>query len=374
MVAEAVNELKSEYKIHIPIGGPSTSAWFRGTEENTAATPERSLIYQLIKFCYERRLPLNFISWHGYSSDPLLEKETTIYKRSVTELIRDWLSYFHFERDTALIVDEWNYDSDKNILEERQEKSFIAASYLLSRLKNMQEAGLNYQVYFSLEDFQNDKDGIARNVGLFSFDAESTEYKGQAKAAYNALRMLNGLGSEMFLKKLQDDFVGVIATKGADFFALIFYNYIDPEIALNFLSRNVSALNGAERRTLLNLMASGTLRKIIAGGIDISSLRLSNRLKTLLKKAQELSEKAKASAALERKLTLTLQNLKGSYLYQKYKIDSGCGLNCAYVAAEEKEVKGEDSYQEALSLAPYSAQLIILKNKPQQVEPVASRE
>ncbi|MDD5155781.1 MAG: hypothetical protein PHF11_04760, partial [Candidatus Omnitrophica bacterium] len=92
VVAEAVSELRSEYKIHIPVGGPSTSWWFQNLDGNTIVTPERSLIYELIRFCYSHHLPLDFISWHGYSTDPKAEREITAYNKTGIALIRDWLS------------------------------------------------------------------------------------------------------------------------------------------------------------------------------------------------------------------------------------------------------------------------------------------
>ena len=81
-IAEAAKELEAETKIFIPVGGPSASYWFQNFDGNTILTPERSLIYELIKFCYRHRLPLNFITWHSYSSDPSKEKETTAYNKT----------------------------------------------------------------------------------------------------------------------------------------------------------------------------------------------------------------------------------------------------------------------------------------------------
>ena len=91
-VAEAAKELESETKIHIPVGGPSTSWWFRGFDDTALTVPERGLIYGLIKFCYQYKLPLDFISWHAYSTDPGAEKEMTGYNKSSVDLVRTWLS------------------------------------------------------------------------------------------------------------------------------------------------------------------------------------------------------------------------------------------------------------------------------------------
>ncbi|MDD4894232.1 MAG: hypothetical protein PHW54_02835, partial [Candidatus Omnitrophica bacterium] len=257
-VAESARELGTEAKIYIPVGGPATSWWFQNFDANTVVTAEKSLVYELIKFCYRNHLPLDFVSWHAYSADPKTEKEVTIYKKNAVALVRDWLSYFNFDRNTPLIIDEWNYDTNANILPERKEKSFIASSYIPSRIKNMYEAGINYQLYFCLEDFQGNKENVVRNVGIFTFNSEASGYKGEPKSIYNLFKMLSGLGSRMFTTSLKssDEFVDVIATKGQDRLALLIYNYIDPEIARNYLSRNIATLNSAERKSLLNIIAS----------------------------------------------------------------------------------------------------------------------
>lgn len=365
-IAEAAKELSTENKIYIPVGGPATSWWFQSFDANTIITAERSLIYELIKFCFKHRLPLDFISWHAYSADPKAEKETTLYKKTAIALIRDWLSYFDFDRNTPLIIDEWNYDTSANILPERREKSYIAASYIPSRVKNMYEAGINYQLYFCLEDFQNNKEGVVRNTGIFAFDSESSEYKGAPKSIYNTFKMLSNLSNNMFTSslKLNDGFVDAIATKGEGRISLLIYNYIDPEIARDYLSRNITTLNGGERKMLLNLIISEKFDKIMLRELDISKLRLTKKIKTLLKKAQELNDKAEKLKSQTRNIKMNIKNIKGNYLYQRYSIDSSCSTNCAFKPAEEKELNLSDPYQEILTLNPYSVNMIVLIKKP----------
>ena len=386
-VAESVQELEAETKIHIPVGGPSVSWWFQDVDGNTIATPEKSLIYELIKFCSHYRLPLDFISWHAFSSDPLAEKESSIYKKTAAQLIRDWLSYFNLDRSIPLIVDEWNYDRDANVLSARAERSFVCASYIPSRLKNMYEAGIDYQVYFCLEDFQNNKEGIVRNVGIFSFNSLSQKYDGAAKSTYTVFRMLSSLGNDMFLPKFEDTFVGVIAAKQQDGLALLIYNYIDPDISMNYISRNIANLKPSERKALLNIIKSDKLEKIMQGALQVSGLRVTNSVKNILKKAHELSDSAKKFAANDRNIKIEVKNLnpeknkstdatapadpnelKVKYLYQRYIVDASCNSNCEFSPVEEKDISAFESYQEKLTLKPYSVQMIVLKKKPKEPE------
>ena len=368
-VAESINELKLETKIHIPLGGPSASSWFANLDGNTIATPERSLVYELIKLCSRYRLPLDFISWHGFSTSPVLEKENTIYKKPVVNLIRDWLTYFNFERATPLIVDEWNYDRDANVLPERKEEAYIGASFIPSRINNMYEAGIDYQAYFSLEDFQNNKEGIIRNVGVFYFNGEHSEYKGQAKSIYNVFRMLSSLGGGMFLSKLEDEFAGVIATKSDDSIVLLVYNYSDPEIVMGFLSKNIANLNGAGRKILLNLIRSKKLDEIMLRQLNVSTMRgLTNKLKAMLKKAQELNDSARRLQTNPRNIKIGLKNLQDTYLYERYSVDSACRSSCDFLPLEKKEISASPLYLETLILNPYSVHLIVLKKKPPEPE------
>lgn len=365
-IAESAKELEAETKVHIPVGGPGVSWWFQGVDGNTTFTPERSLIYDLIKFCSRYKLPLDFISWHAYSTDPKVERENSIYNNTALVLIRDWLTYFNFERETPLIITEWNYDSSANILPARGERFYIGASFIPSRIINMHKTGLNYQLYFCLEDFQNIKEGVVRNVGIFSFDPESSRYKGAPKGAYNIFRMLAGLGNKIFepQPKLDDKFVEVLATKAEDYISILISNYIDPYIATSFLSQNISGLNKAERQFILSFVSSDKLDKFLRRQLDATKLRTTKKVKSLLKKTQELNDEAVKFRDLSRNIKVEIKNLKGQYLYQRYTVDSNYIQGSGFNIAEEKEINVSDIYQETLSLPPYSVNMIIIKNKP----------
>jgi hypothetical protein len=377
-VAESAGELEKETKINIPVGGPSVSWWFNSVEGNNIISPGKSLIYELIKFCYTRQLPLDFISWHAYSTDPKTEKETTTYNKVPATLIRDWLSYFHFPGDTPLIVDEWNYDSGANIIAERKGLSHIAASFVPSRIKNMYESGIDYQLYFCLEDFQDNPEGVVRNIGAFWFEQSPESYKGAPKSIYNVFRMLALLGNNLIMPsaKFNDEFADIIATKTKDDYLLLIYNYIDPDIFRNYLSRNLSLLNEAERKAVLTIVKSDRLDKIMRRELDLSALSLNNKVQNLFKKALELNDSSQKLKANPRNLKLGFKNLKeNQYLYVRYCLDSSCAESCDFKPLEEKEINPLNNlYQEDLVLEPYSVNLIILKKKPEEPEPARESE
>ncbi|MDD5660790.1 MAG: hypothetical protein PHI07_02745 [Candidatus Omnitrophica bacterium] len=368
IVGEAVKELRQEAKMHIPLGGPSVSSWFRNIEPNNMLSPERSLIYELIKYCYSYRLPLDFISWHAYSSDPQEEKQDTIYNKPPAKLIREWLSYFRFDKNIPLVIDEWNFDGPANILSERGKNAYIAASYIPARLKHMYEAKIDYQTYFCLEDFGGNKAGANRNLGVFSFDILRPDSKSYAKAGYNVFRMLGLLGQELFTTGISDEFVGVIATKSQEYYAILIYNYIDPQAAMNYLSRNIVYLNSAERKAVLNIIKSDRMEKIISGTLDIAPLRLSAKSKGMFSRAVDLNSLVKRFSKEKRKIKVSLKGPKDIYLLTRYTVDSNCSRDCEFKPAPEKEVDFSQGYNESIELSPYSVQLLVFKKKPHVIE------
>ncbi|MDD5282015.1 MAG: cellulase family glycosylhydrolase [Candidatus Omnitrophica bacterium] len=364
VVAEAIKELRQESRIHIPLGGPSTSSWFANIGINNILFPERSLIYELIKYCSNYKLPLDFISWHAYSSDPALEKQETIYGKSLVKLIREWLSYFNFQGSLPLVIDEWNFDAVANISPKRGTDAYIAASYIPARIKNMQESGIDCQTYFCLEDFAGNKEKVARNLGVFYFDAERSGYKGYAKVSYNVMRMLGLLGNELLPAQLADEFVGIISTKSQDYFAVLIYNYIDPAAAINYLSRNIVYLNSAEKKAVLNIVKSDRIDKIISGQTDLSNLRLSPKVKDMFTRAIELNSSAKKFSTASRKIKISFKGAKEIYLLSRYLINSSCSGDCPFEAKDGKEVDFTQEYIETLEMSPYSVQLLVFKKKP----------
>jgi hypothetical protein len=372
-VAESVRELEEETKIHIPVGGPSTSWWFRNLEGNNILNPEKSLIYELIKFCYSYKLPLNFITWHAYSTDPYTEKRLTSYNKEFIVLIREWLSYFNFPKDIPLLVDEWNYDSGANVLPERKEKANICASFIPSRIKNMYHAGIDHQVFFSLEDFQDNNEGVVRNVGIFWVKNSSSGYAGGPKPIFTVFRMLAALYNNLLQPQIRvnDEFVGAIATRNQEEAAILIYNYIDTDIFRNYLSREIALLNDAERKALMGIVKSDRAGKIMRRELNPADLRLSAKVQDILRKAQEMNDTAEKFKSSPRNLNVAIKNLKGKYLYSRFLVDSQNLPGAEFKPVEEKTIEAVDNtYQETLSLNPYSVTMLVLKPKPPEPAPV----
>jgi len=275
-----------------------------------------------------------------------------------------------------LIVDEWNYDNGVNLSAERRDRVFVSASYIPARLKHMYEAGIDHQVFFSLEDFQYNKEGVERNVGVFWFTPDPASYNGGPKSTYNVWRQMSLLGGLMYVHapNLTDEFVGVIATKGIDKIALLVYNYIDSDIFRNYVSRNIALLNEHERRSLLSVIRSDKLDKIMRRQLDAGSLQAPKRVKAMLKKAQELNEMAAKFSASVRNIRIVVKNLKDEYTAQRYIVDSGCNSNCEMTSQDIEQSVSAKGSSISMALNPYSVNLVVLTKKgkeeirPQEIE------
>jgi hypothetical protein len=366
MAAEAVQELEAETGMHIPIGGPGSSWWFQNFDGNTVAVPERSLVYQLIWYCYRYHLPLDFISWHAYSSDPQAELAQTMYRKTSVGLIRDWLRYFRMDTRIPLIVEEWNYDCGANNSPGRGEKAQVAASYIPARLSFMHKAGIDQAVYFALEDFQAPDEGVVRNVGLFRFSPDVTKPP-VPKAGYAVMRMLERLKPLLYPASLQaeDEFVRVLVTKGEDSYAALISNYIDPDIVNNYVTRAIGAFSEKERHQMLTLIRTKRFNEVLEERVPLAKIAASGRVKETLKKAIALRKSSASALASPRTVRLELKKLSaGSYEVERVTVDSRCAGTCETPAAETKTIEVAQGWTETVSVEPYSVELLLFKKLP----------
>lgn len=368
-VAEAVKEVESEDKVDIRLGGPGTSWWYQNPEGNTVAAPEKSLIYELIRFCSRYGLPLDFITWHAYSTDPFAEQYNTAYNKLPVELIREWLTYFNLKKETPLIIDEWNYDNGLNLPQERSEKGNIAASYVPARLKGMQACGVDGQVYYCLEDFHSNTKHVTRNIGAFWFDFRNGQYKGGPKAVYNVFRMLQMLGDNFYQlpPPAGKGEVGILAGRDGTRVNVLVYNYVNPEAARDMLSRSVGGLNAAERKVLLRMIKDGSYGRLLSRQTEVQSLRgVSKRLRALLAEAVSQNDEIEKKRAAVQPVRITLKNVSGDYLVRRYAVDPSCSRDCVFSPSQEKTVSCSGTLEEIVELPAYSVMLFSFEPKPSE--------
>jgi beta-xylosidase len=212
--AKAARRINSQYHVQVKVGGAGTMSWngYRGgggmeAEEEGELT--KTIIYRLIKYCGQKGLPIDFISFHRYDNDSLYHSTFRVGDR-----IRKWLKEFSLSPEIPIIMTEWNF-----YLNNKERNNEKGASFIPAMLYDMDKAGINYHTFFSIQDF--DKiDSSPAGLGLFTLF-------GVAKPSYNVFRILSKLGPQRLKTTLRNDTnIGAIATYGeGDRMAILLWNY-----------------------------------------------------------------------------------------------------------------------------------------------------
>jgi xylan 1,4-beta-xylosidase len=98
------------------------------------------LLSALLSSCETNGVPLHFVSWHSYTSDPQAIRGTITYAR---ELLAQ-----HPALKLETILDEWNMDLTHPPLDPRFQPCFIAEV-----IWQMKEVGLDYSCYYHIRDY-----------------------------------------------------------------------------------------------------------------------------------------------------------------------------------------------------------------------------
>ncbi|MFB3788707.1 MAG: hypothetical protein ACE15F_20300 [bacterium] len=107
------------------------------------------ILPRLLAFCGEESVPLHFISWHIYSSDPIQVRKTIEYAQA---LLRE---YPRLHPETFL--DEWNIDLGTPPSDPRFQPCYIAET-----IWRMKDAGLDYSCYYHIRDYHVSFERFAR--------------------------------------------------------------------------------------------------------------------------------------------------------------------------------------------------------------------
>jgi xylan 1,4-beta-xylosidase len=177
--AAAIRQADSEARV----GGPAL------------AGSRSPLLPALLALCQTKGAPLDFVSWHIYSSDPQGVRGTITY---VKDLLK---RYPALKPETFL--DEWNMDLMNPPLDPRFQPCYIAEV-----IWNMKEAGLDYSCYYHIRDWYVSFDRFApfmsRQGTAFmarwwnrmpQFDG-LFDYQNRVRPSYFAFKLLSRLAGE----------------------------------------------------------------------------------------------------------------------------------------------------------------------------------
>lgn len=221
------------------IGGPAVAGWNAKGQGSGSNDP---LLYDFIRYAAQTevpelglaRLPIDFIAWHQFDTDG--NGEPLLYD-TPAQTVRAWLKQFGYPRDTPLLISAWNTWTDfgKNSAElSRERDTEFAAAYIVHAMSEMDRAGIQQQMFFSLfEGWQWERmDAVRREK-----DFKDNEFfggfglvtrRGIIKPAFNAFKLLARLEGQRIPAATADPYLTVLASRSADRVAVLLANFIWP--------------------------------------------------------------------------------------------------------------------------------------------------
>lgn len=221
------------------VGGPSSSVFVPDArydgeyhdptvEGATAEAPDPDVlpwkpvwVRELIAYCAERDLPLDFLSTHLYPTD--FAFDTQGVGRPISrhrDATRDDLRVLR-----AIIADSPYPDAEVHITEwstspssrDRMHDTLYAATYIARAFLQCQDLADSISYWTFTDVFEEGGGGIGPFHGGFGFVNE----QGIHKPTFHAMAMLNRLGSTIALQTEH----GVVTRTGDDAVAAVFFNY-----------------------------------------------------------------------------------------------------------------------------------------------------
>jgi hypothetical protein len=110
------------------VGGPALANW------------RAAILPALLAYCEANKVPLHFVSWHGYTNDPMF------FRKSI-EGVKELLAK-HPGLRPETIIDEWNMALGVSVVDPRFQPCFIAETTY-----QMKEAGLDLSCYYHIRDY-----------------------------------------------------------------------------------------------------------------------------------------------------------------------------------------------------------------------------
>jgi xylan 1,4-beta-xylosidase len=159
------------------------------------ASSHSSILPALLHFCSTNSSPLQFVSWHSYSSEPKTVRGTIDY---VKDLLTEYPSL-----KVETVLDEWNMDLINPPLDPRYPPCYVAEV-----IWQMKDAGLDYSCYYHLRDWYVDFDTFAPFFSphgtafmtrwwnrMPQFDG-LFDYQNQVRPTYFVFKLLSRLAGE----------------------------------------------------------------------------------------------------------------------------------------------------------------------------------
>ena len=227
----------------------------------------------LIAYCGNGAAPLDFFSWHVYSSDPN-------NSRSSIRAIRRKLAPYPVLKNTETIIDEWNI----SLLGNEPAPGFQAA-FVLEATSGFLAEGLSRAAYYHIRDhFVAPRDFTWMSPGGYQFMADwwnvqvqnsgLYDKRGQRRPAYYVFQMLGHLHGQRLPVAGMTASIHAFAARDRYSTDVVIWNFggAASDVSLRF----TAGQEGQFRFVQLNATANrlDTLRTGMAAELDANPLRL----------------------------------------------------------------------------------------------------
>jgi hypothetical protein len=221
------------------------------------ASSHSEILPTLLTFCETNRVPLSFVSWHIYNSDPKAIRGTVDYVR---ELLKR-----HPALRPETILDEWNMDLMNPPQDPRFQPVFVCET-----IWQMKEAQLDYSCYYHIRDwyvsFDQFKPFMSERGTAFmtrwwnrmpQFDG-LFDYQNQVRPTYYAFKLLSRLAGERLRVTSDHSAVHGFATQDEQLRSsnLVLWNFSPNPVAVELALKGLAADSRA-RHIALDAVTSG---------------------------------------------------------------------------------------------------------------------
>lgn len=221
------------------VGGPALAYW------------KSPILPALLAFCDEQKVPLHFVSWHIYDSNPESVQATI---QGVKALLAQ-----HPSLKPETILDEWNM-----ALTVPPKNPQIQPCFIAETAWRMKERGLDYSCYYHIRDYHVDRDRFAKFFSLkgASFMAAwwnrmpqydgLFDYQNVMRPAYFTFQLLSRLTGDRLAAESSDKAVHAFLSydKSYDIHSLLVWNFSADPVSVEVDARDLPSELVAKRRQL----------------------------------------------------------------------------------------------------------------------------
>jgi len=205
----------------------------------------------LLEFCDKNKLPLDFVSWHGYHNDPQWYRQSI---DSMHAMLRQ-----HPSLHPETVIDEWNMDGGPENNDPRMQPAFIAETTF-----QMAEAGLGLSCYFHIRDYPFDDEAFKKFYPAHDIAEQKRfwdrhpiyfglfDYQNQVRPAYFVFKLLERLTGDRIALESSSTAVHGLATfdKPLGVSSILVWNYSDKATDVNVHLNNIPTDTTASRYLL----------------------------------------------------------------------------------------------------------------------------